>query len=92
MTDAEGNARYYKNQPWDLTYTITTSAVTDHQVRIYLAEDYRLNLKLKNVQIDRTNIGYDFNQLKGAISFQQKEPLPFIWKAKTRFDAKPASS
>lgn len=68
MTDAEGNARYYKNQPWDLTYTITTSAVTDHQVRIYLAEDYRLNLKLKNVQIDRTNIGYDFNQLKGAIS------------------------
>ena len=68
MTDAEGNARYYENQPWDLTYTITTSAVTDHQVRIYLAEDYRLNLKLKNVQIDRTNIGYDFNQLKGAIS------------------------
>lgn len=68
MTDAEGKARYYENQPWDLTYTITTSAVTDHQVRIYLAEDYRLNLKLKNVQIDRTNIGYDFNQLKGAIS------------------------
>lgn len=68
MRDAEGNARYYENQPWDLTYTITTSAVTDHQVRIYLAEDYRLNLKLKNVQIDRTNIGYDFNQLKGAIS------------------------
>lgn len=68
MTDAKGNARYYENQPWDLTYTITTSAVTDHQVRIYLAEDYRLNLKLKNVQIDRTNIGYDFNQLKGAIS------------------------
>lgn len=68
MTDAEGNARYYENQPWDLIYTITTSAVTDHQVRIYLAEDYRLNLKLKNVQIDRTNIGYDFNQLKGAIS------------------------
>lgn len=68
MTDAEGKARYYENQPWDLTYTITTSDVTDHQVRIYLAEDYRLNLKLKNVQIDRTNIGYDFNQLKGAIS------------------------
>lgn len=68
MTDAEGKARYYENQPWNLTYTITTSAVTDHQVRIYLAEDYRLNLKLKNVQIDRTNIGYDFNQLKGAIS------------------------
>lgn len=68
MTDAEGKARYYENQPWDLTYTITTSAVTDHQVRIHLAEDYRLNLKLKNVQIDRTNIGYDFNQLKGAIS------------------------
>lgn len=68
MTDAEGKARYYENQPWDLIYTITTSDVTDHQVRIYLAEDYRLNLKLKNVQIDRTNIGYDFNQLKGAIS------------------------
>lgn len=68
MTDADGNAKTYENQPWEETYTFTTSSVTDHQVRIYLADDYRLNLKLKNVQIDRTNIAYDFSQLKGAIS------------------------
>ena len=68
MTDAEGNVKKYENQPWDLTYTITTSEETDHQVRMNLAAGYRLNLKLKNVKIDRTNVSYSYGIQMAAVS------------------------